>query len=97
MESITNEIKEYFSLNKRNTNIMNMGDTILDAATEDGIYENWCLINNKSARSDFIKGKNISNTRDATDGRHPCVHCNTGVTNNKNNWQPSWILKSCPV
>ena len=55
-------------------------DTILDAATESGIDENWCLLDNQSTCNAFINGKYLSNTRNAPDRKHLHVHYNTGVT-----------------
>ena len=48
MEPITDESEEMFSRNKHNTNIMHVGDTILDYVSESGIDENWCLFDNQS-------------------------------------------------
>ena len=49
MEPLTDKPQELFSCNKRNTNIMRVVDTILDAALESGIDKNWFLIDNQSA------------------------------------------------
>ena len=46
MEPITYKVQEVFSHNKRNDNIMLVGDIILAAAAEDSIDENCCLLNN---------------------------------------------------
>ena len=48
METITDETKESLLNNKRNTNVMRLLDTILDAAAEAVVDENWCLIDNQS-------------------------------------------------
>ena len=57
-----------------------MGDTILDGTAEDGINENWCLLDNQSTCITFINGKYLSNIRDAPYGQYLHVHCNSGVT-----------------
>ena len=59
---------------------MHVGDTILVAAAEDGIDENWCLLKNQSTCNAFINKKCLSNIRDATYGQYLRVHCNSGVT-----------------
>ena len=48
MEPITDKAKDMFLRNKRNAIIMHVGDTILDAAAESVIDENWCFIGNQS-------------------------------------------------
>ena len=48
MEANTYEANKLFSNNTRNSNIMCMGGTILDAASEAGIDENWFLLDNQS-------------------------------------------------
>ena len=47
------------SVKKGNSRIMHMGDTILAAAAEAGIDENWCLLDNQSTCNAFIN-KNTS-------------------------------------
>ena len=42
------------SLRKGDVSIMHMGDTILVAAAETGIDENWCLHDNQSTCNAFI-------------------------------------------
>ena len=44
-ELILDEVKEMFPHNKSNTNIICVGDIILDASTESSIDKNWCLRN----------------------------------------------------
>ena len=63
---------------------MHVGGTILSAASEPGIAENWCLLDNQSTHNAFINGKYLSNIRDAPDGKYLRVHFNAGVayTNN---------------
>ena len=56
--------------------------TIVADASESGIDENWCLLNNQSTCNPFINRKYLSNTRYAPDGQYLRVDCNTGVTNN---------------
>ena len=41
-------------MRKGNTRIMHMGDTILDAAAESRIDEDWCLFKNQSTCNTFI-------------------------------------------
>ena len=67
------------SLRKGNYSIMHVGDTILAAAVESRIDENWCLLYNQSTCNAFIIKKYLSNIRDATDGKYLHVHCNAGV------------------
>ena len=67
-------------MRKGNSSIMNVGDTILAAAAEAAIDENWCLLDNQSTYNAFINGKYLSNIRDATDGKYLRLHCNAGVT-----------------
>ena len=57
MEHITYEIKEAFSRNKRNANITHVVDTVLAAAAEARIDENWWLLDNKSTCNAFINEK----------------------------------------
>ena len=59
---------------------MRVGNTILAAEAEAGINENWFLINNQLTCNAFINIKNISNIRDAPDGKYLHVHCNSVVT-----------------
>ena len=73
-ESINNNVR------KVDVSIMHMGDTILAAAEEAKIDENWCLIENQSICNTFINRKYLSNIRDAPDGQYLRVHCNAGVT-----------------
>ena len=47
MEANTDESQEAFSNKNCNAKIMGARDTILDAAPEDSIDENWCLLNNQ--------------------------------------------------
>ena len=47
MEIITDKFQEVLLRNKHNTNIIHVGYTILDDATEAIIYENWCHIENQ--------------------------------------------------
>ena len=68
------------SVRKGDAIIMHVGDTILDAAVEAGIDEDWCLINNQSTCNAFINEKYLSNIRDVPYGKYLCVHCNAGVT-----------------
>ena len=73
-ESINNNVR------KGDVSIMHMGDTILAAAEEAEIDENWCLIENQSICNAFINRKYLSNIRDAPDGKYLRVHCKSGVT-----------------
>ena len=59
---------------------MHVGNTILDAAAETGIDENWCLLDNQSTCNAFINKKYLSNIIDATDRKYIRFHCNVGVT-----------------
>ena len=68
------------SMNKSNARIMHVGNTILSAAAEAGIDENWCLFDNQLTCNTFINGKYLSNIRDAPDGQYLRVHCNAVVT-----------------
>ena len=74
MEPITDESKYIFLRNKRNTNTMCVGDTILDTAAESGIDENWCLIDSQTTCNAFINGKYLSNIRDSPDVKYLCVY-----------------------
>ena len=69
MEPITDEVKEIFLHNKRNSNIIPLGDTILAAAVEAGTSENCCLLYNQTTCNAFIMGKYLSNIRYAPDGQ----------------------------
>ena len=84
MEPIDEEVKEVLLGNEHNANIMRVGDTILDAAEEASIDENYYLLENQSICNAFINGKYLSNIIDSPDGKHIRVHFNTGVTHNKN-------------
>ena len=83
-QTSTQEVRQNKSINnsvsKGDARIMYMGDTIMDAAAEAGIDENWCLLDNESTCNAFINEKYLSNIRDATDGQYIRVHCNAGVT-----------------
>ena len=96
------------SVRKGDASIMHVGDTILAAAVEAGIDENWCLLDNQSTCNAFINGKYLSNIRDAPDGQYLHVHCNAGVTHTNNIgdlpgysdpvwYNPKGIEKSCPL
>ena len=80
MESLTDKVQEFFLRNKRRANIMRVVDTILSAASEAVIYENLCIIDNKSTCNAFINGKYLSDTSDAPYGQYLRDHFNTGVT-----------------
>ena len=67
-------------MKKGNTRIIHVVDTILAAATEAGINENWCLTNNHSTCNESINEKYISNIIYAPNGKYISVHCNIGVT-----------------
>ena len=60
-----------------------MGNTILAAAVEAGIDENWCLLYNQPTCNAFINLKYLSNIRDATDGQYLRVHYDSGVKHTK--------------
>ena len=66
------------------SNIMRVGDTILDAASEAGIDEHWCLLYNQVMCNAFINGKYLSNIIDAPDGQYLRVNFNGGMTYTKN-------------
>ena len=83
MEPITDEFKVFLH-NKRNTNTMCVGDTILATEAEDGIDENCFCINNKSIWNDFTNGKYMSKISDAPDGQYLNVPWNAGVTYTNN-------------
>ena len=76
--------QEFFSHNKRNSNLMRVGDTILASTEVARIDENWCLLENQSTCDSLINGNYISNIRDALDGIYLCVHRNAGVTYTNN-------------
>ena len=59
---------------------MHVGNTILAAAVQAGIDENWCLLDNQLTCNEFINGKYLSNIRYAPDRKYLRVHCNAGVT-----------------
>ena len=67
-------------MRKGDFRIMHVGNTILAAAVESGIDENWCLFDNQSTCNALINGKYLSNIRDAPDGKYLCVHYNAVVT-----------------
>ena len=83
-QTSTQEVQQTKSINnsvrKGDDSIMNVGDTILAAAAEAGIDENWCLLDNQSTCNAFINRKYLSNIRDAPDGKYLCVQFNAGVT-----------------
>ena len=70
-------------MSKGDARIMNLGNTILAAAEEDGVDKNWCLLDNQSPCNAFINRKYLSNIRHAPDGQYLRVHCNAGVTHTK--------------
>ena len=84
MDTITDKFQEVLLYNKRNGNIICVGDTILDTATEAGIGENWCLIDNQSTCNAFTNGNYLPKIRDASGGQYICFHCNVGVTYTNN-------------
>ena len=84
MEPSTYEAQYVFFHNKRNANIISVVDNILDSASEAGIDENWCLLDNQSTCKAFINGKYMSKIRDSPDGKYLCFHCKTGVTYTNN-------------
>ena len=49
-------------------------------AAESIIYENWCLLDDKSMYNSFINGKYLSKIRDAPDSQYLRVNCNSGLT-----------------
>ena len=67
-------------MKKGNSIIMHVGDTVLSAAAEAIINENWCLIGNQLTCNAFINKKYLSNIRNAPDWKFLCVDCNSGVT-----------------
>ena len=76
-ESINNSVREV------DARIMHVGDIILAAASEAGIDENWCLLDNQLRCNTSINEKYLSNIRDAPYGKYLRVHCNSGVTYTK--------------
>ena len=84
MDPNTDEAQEILSQNKPNDNIMCVGDNILAAASEAGIYDIWLLLDNQSTCNTFIYGKYMSNIRYAPGGKYIYVHCNAEVTYTKN-------------
>ena len=74
IEPINDEPKEYFLKKKRNTNVMRVRDSILDAAEESGIDENWRLLENQLTRNTSINGKYLSNIINAPDGQYRYIH-----------------------
>ena len=73
-ESINNSVK------KVNSRIIHAGDTILSAAADAGIDENWCFLNNQLTCNAFINENYLSNIIDAPDGKYLLVHCNAVLT-----------------
>ena len=70
---------------------MHVGDTILDAAAEAKIDENWCLLDNQSKCNAFINKKYLSNIRDSPNVQYLRVHCNAGLTHtNKIGYLPGY-------
>ena len=63
-----------------NSSIMHVGNTILSAAAEAVINENWCLIGNHLTCNAFINVKYLLNIIVVPDGKYPHVHFNSGVT-----------------
>ena len=59
---------------------MHVGDTIVAAAAEAEIDENWYLLDHQSTCNAFVNEKYLSNIRDAPDGKYLRVHCNAGLT-----------------
>ena len=76
METITDRVKEVFLCNKHNSNIILVGDTILSATSEAGIYENWCLLDNYSTCNAFFNCKYLPNIIDAPNGQYLRIHYN---------------------
>ena len=69
------------SVRKGDTSIMHVGNTILYAAADAGIDENWCLLDIQSTCNALINKKYLSNIRYAPDGKYLRENCNAGVTN----------------
>ena len=67
-------------MGKGGASIMHVGDTILAAASEIGMDENWRLLDNQLTCNKFINRKYLSNIRDAPDVQYLRVHFNAGVT-----------------
>ena len=67
-------------MKKGNFKIINVGDTILAAAVENGINENLCLLDNQSTCNAFINRIYLSNIRESSDRKYLCFYCNAGVT-----------------
>ena len=63
---------------------MCVGYNILDDAAEAGIYENWCLLDNKTTFNAFINGNYMLNIIDAPGGQYILVHYNSVVTYSNN-------------
>ena len=86
-QTSTKEVQQTKPINnimrKGDTGIINVGDTILAAAAEAGIDENWCLPDNQLTCNAFINRKYLSNIRDDSDGKYLRFHCNVGVTPTK--------------
>ena len=74
MEPITDKSQEVFYLNKTNTNIMRLEDTILAAAYEESIEKKLCLLKNQPTCNTLINGNYLSNIRDTPDGKYLRVH-----------------------
>ena len=68
------------SVIKGDSIIIYVGYTILAAAADAGIDENWCLLDNQSTCNAFINKKYLSNIRDDPNGQYLRFHCNTGMT-----------------
>ena len=64
-QTSTQEVQQTKPINKNvrkgDASIMHVGDTILPAAVEAVIDENWCLLDNQSTCNAFVNKKNISN------------------------------------
>ena len=58
--------------------------TILTAAAEAVIDENWCLLDNQLMCNEFTDSKYLSNIIYYYDGKYLRVHCNVGVKNINN-------------
>ena len=71
------------SVKKGNSIIIHVGDTIMAAAADAGIDENWYLLDNQSTCKAFINKKYLSNIRDSPDGQYLRVHYNAVVTHTK--------------
>ena len=68
------------SVRKGDAILMHVGNTVLAAAEETKIDENWFLLDNQSTCNTFINKKYLSKIRDDPDGQYLCVHFNAGVT-----------------